>query len=201
MFIQMKPRKYTLKQRAEEQERTRARIVEAAMQLHGELGPRATSISAIAERAGVQRLTVYRHFPDDAALFRACSSHWIELNPPPDPAMWRGLTHARERTRAVLGALYAYYRRTADMWTGVHRDADLPAMQAPLSDFFAYLDGLAADLTAAWQPRGRKSKPLKAAARHAVEFGTWRSLQAHALGDAQAAELVTSWLAASVPGG
>ena len=76
-------RRYTLKDRARSQEDTRRRIVEAAVALHEELGPRATSIAAIAERAGVQRLTVYRHLPDEEALFRACTSHWRAAHPLP----------------------------------------------------------------------------------------------------------------------
>src|SRR5262245_61225968 len=108
-------RRYKQSQRALSQEETRARIVEATVALHEDPGPRATTISAIAEKAGVQRLTVYRHFPDEASLFKACSSHWEAQNPPPDPTLWAEIADAHERARTALVALYRYYRRTRGM--------------------------------------------------------------------------------------
>lgn len=193
----MKARKYTLKRRAADQEVTRQRIVEAAMQLHEEIGPRATTISAIADRAGVQRLTVYRHFPDDLSLFRACSSRWLDLNPPPDPGAWAAKNDAHDRTRAALTALYRYYADTAGMWERVYRDADVPAMQEPLASFHAYLDAIAVELTASWQPAGRRPKPLAATVRHCLEFSTWQSLMQRGLRVRQAAKLATSWIQAA----
>lgn len=197
MFIQMQKRKYTLKRRADDLSATRRRIVDATMALHEEIGPRATTISAIADRAGVQRLTVYRHFPDDSALFQACSTRWLELNPPPDPADWQAQPAARDRTLAATGALYAYYDGTSAMWQRVLRDGDVPALQAPLADFAAYLDAISADLAAAWHPRGRKPRPLVATIRHAVEFATWQSLAARGLSSTQAAGLASTWIAAA----
>ena len=102
----MKKRKYRKSRRAEQEEQTRDKIVDAAMALHEEIGPRATSISAIAERAGVQRLTVYRHFKDDVTIFQACSSRWFELNPPPDPSLWQELAPAVQRTEEALRNIY-----------------------------------------------------------------------------------------------
>src|SRR5919206_2344341 len=99
-------RKYELKQRAEQLEETRRRIVEATSRLHLERGPAATTIAEVARRAGVQRRTVYNHFPDDAALFAACSAHWRDLHPAPDPASWAG------DLRTALRELYAWYRET-----------------------------------------------------------------------------------------
>src|SRR5439155_11554065 len=99
------------------------RITESAMTLHGTLGPAQTSISAVAEHAGVRRSTVYRHFPDEAALFGACSSHWAALNPPPDVAAWARIADPDERLRTALGELYAYYGRTGEMFDRLLRDA------------------------------------------------------------------------------
>src|SRR2546423_4242678 len=103
-------RKYELKQRADSVSETRQRIVEATVELHTELGPARTTISAIAERAGVQRLTVYRHFPDERALFEACSGHWAAENPAPDPATWAAVDDPEERRRIALIEIYAFYR-------------------------------------------------------------------------------------------
>src|SRR5215212_8964767 len=114
-------RPYRMKKRAELEERTRTRITESAVALHQELGPARTSISAIAEHAGVRRSTVYRHFPDDVTLFDACSSHWRAANPPPDPRPWTEIEDPAERLRTALGELYAFYARTEAMYTSLLR--------------------------------------------------------------------------------
>src|ERR1700704_1062818 len=102
-------RPYRKKRRAELQERTRRRITESAVELHGTLGPSRTSMSAVAARAGVRRSTLYRHFPDEAALFAACTAHWGEANPPPDLDGWASIAEPEERLRSGLADLYAYY--------------------------------------------------------------------------------------------
>ena len=135
----MKRRKYTKTLRAEQQDETRQRIVEATVKLHEALGPAQTSIKAIAEEAGVQRLTVYRHFPDDESLFEACTSHYLGLHPPPDLVTWAAIQDASERSRAALIAFYHYYGQTKQMWTVAYRDVDaLEALQKPMSQFEAY---------------------------------------------------------------
>jgi len=191
----MEKRKYRLRERANQQQQTRERIVEAAVALHEELGPAATTISALAEKAGVQRLTVYRHFADDRALFQACSSKWLGRNPPPDAAEIE-LTAAAERTRALLGALYAYYARTQGMWTSLYRDlGTVEALDAPMAEFDAYLASLQKDLLKAWAPR--KSKRLAATITHALQFATWQSLAAQRLGREAIADLVCTWIGAA----
>src|SRR5688500_6862132 len=125
----MATRKYEQKRRAEQQAETRQRIVEAMVALHREVGPARTTISAIAERAGVERLTVYRHFADEAAMFQACSAHFATEVAPPDPARWTGVAEPTERLRAALLAFYDYYRRGEVMHAHVFRDAPrLPAL-------------------------------------------------------------------------
>jgi len=200
MFTEMSKRKYTLRRRAEQQEETRARIVEATAALHEELGARETTISAIADRAGVQRLTVYRHFPDDAALLAACTAHWLADNPPPDPSSWQALSSPAERTRHALELLYAYYRRTQRMWSVSYRDVeDVAALQVPMSDVEAYLDGIRNDLVAAWRGRGSAGPALAATLGLAVRFQAWRLLSQQGLTDAEMASLVLSWLAGADP--
>src|SRR5439155_24092294 len=118
-------RKYELKRRAERQEETRRRIVEAAVELHRTKGPARTTLSDVARRAGVQRHTLYRHFPDERALGVACSGHFYQLNPFPDPAAWKTIADPEERLRVGLGELYGYFERTEDMLTCIVRDSEI----------------------------------------------------------------------------
>ena len=190
-------RRYVLRERAQRQDETRARIVEAAVALHGSVGPRATTVSAIAERAGVQRLTVYRHFPDEASLYTACSAHWTAINPPPDPAIWSQLREPAARARAALLALFAYYRRNERMFTVLFRDqAEVPAMAAPMKAMQGYVDGIAAGLLEAW-PKRVRSEALAATVAHCVRFGTWQSLNGTGLEDRALADLCVRWLEAA----
>ena len=192
----MKTRKYTKTRRAEQQDETRARIVEATVKLHESLGPAQTSIMAIAEAAGVQRLTVYRHFPDDASLFEACSTRYLELHPPPQPAAWADIERPGERSRTALSAFYRYYRQTEQMWRVAYRDVDqVAAMQMPMNRFEAYLDQVADDLVQAWHTPPAARKSLRLTLRHALRFSTWQSLKSAKLKDKQIAELVQGWLA------
>src|SRR3954463_4289302 len=134
-------RPYRMKRRAELEEQTRRRITESAVALHEELGPAQTSISAIAERAGVRRSTVYRHFPTEDALFDACSSHWRAANPPPDPSTWVTIDDPTERTSTALRDLYAFYGRREPMFSILLRDEPLvPPVHRRLRDFYRYLD-------------------------------------------------------------
>jgi AcrR family transcriptional regulator len=192
----IKKRSYTLRKRAQSQEETRRRIVEAAVQLHENVGPRATTISAIAEKAGVQRLTVYRHFPDEAAVFQACSSHWLSLNPPPDPAEWMRLSDELLRVRKALKAFYRYYRGTEQMWVAVHRDEALvPALQGPMGEFRRLVRTAADGLLEAFGPGAGKA--LTATVRHALAFPTWTSLKQQGLDDAAMVDLACRWIFAA----
>lgn len=191
-------RPYAMRKRRESQDETRRRIVEATMQLHEEVGPRATNISAIAQRAGVQRLTVYRHFPDEAAVFRACTSHWLSLNPPPDPEQWRHIEDASARMREALRLFYAYFRRTNRMWAVAHRDvAAVPALQEPMLEFQSYLRSVGDDLFGHFKSR-RNRRPLAATVHHALCFTTWASLEAQGLSDEDKVATALTWIAAQL---
>jgi AcrR family transcriptional regulator len=182
-------RRYTLKERAKSQAETRQRIVEATMALHEEIGPRATTISAIAARAGVQRLTVYRHFPDENAVFQACTSHWLSLNPPPGSEAWEGARGLAAQRTAALGAFHDYYARTQAMWHAAHRDvADVPALQEPMAQFAAYVAGVADTLGADLGPLGRASL------HHGLAFATWAALEAQGLEEELKRDLVLAWI-------
>src|SRR4051794_26992262 len=170
-------RTYRKTRRADLEAQTRRRITESAVALHEELGPARTSISAVAERAGVRRSTVYRHFPDDEALFSACSSHFRAANPPPDPGTWTTIADPPERTATALRALYAFYRRTEPMYTSLLRDEDLvPIIHRRLGDFYGYLRAIEDGLVAGRGLRGRTARRTRAALGHALAFPTWRSL-------------------------
>src|SRR3954469_11455729 len=118
-------RKYELKKRAEQVAETQRRITEAAIELHGTVGPSRTTMTAIAERAGVERRTLYRHFPTEADIFRACSAHFMTANPLPELDRWRAIADPDERRALALDEVYAYWERTAPMFTNVFRDAEL----------------------------------------------------------------------------
>jgi AcrR family transcriptional regulator len=170
-------RKYELRRRAEGMEETRRRITEAALELHGTVGPARTSLSAVAERAGVQRHTVYRHFPDEDALFTACSGRFAELNPWPDQQRWRAIEDPPERLETGLGELYGWYEQTEPMFVNLYRDAPLvEAVASHMRPIHAYLEEAGSTLASGWPARGGRRKVLNAAVRHAVDFHTWRSL-------------------------
>ncbi len=191
----MSKRQYTLKQRAAKQAETRSRIVDAIVELHEEVGPRATTVKAIAERAGVERLTVYRHFPEEAGMFQACSARFLELNPPPDPATCIAGKSPRAKTRKLLTSLYAYYRRTERMFSRVYRDADdLPALQSTLQEFESYLASLRDELLLAWPHDATARSQISAVLSHALTFSTWASFKAQGLADEHIAELFNRWL-------
>lgn len=117
-------RSYTLKRRAQSQADTRLRIVEAAVELHCSVGPAATTVSMIAEKAGVQRHTVYAHFPDDRSLFRACSGLAMERSPLPNAEPWRAIADSAARLRHGLAELYGWYAANAGLAGCVLRDAE-----------------------------------------------------------------------------
>jgi AcrR family transcriptional regulator len=170
-------RPYRMTRRAELEEQTRKRITESTIALHEELGPAQTSISAIAERAGVRRSTVYRHFPNEDALFAACSSHWRAANPPPDPRGWSAIEDPAQRTQRALSQIYAFYRSTEGMYSSLLRDEPLvPIVQRLLGDFYAYLHAVQDVLVAGRGLHGRVARSTRAAIGHALTFATWRSL-------------------------
>jgi AcrR family transcriptional regulator len=188
-------RPYRMKRRAELEEQTRLRITESAMELHGTVGPAHTSVSAIAERAGVRRSTVYRHFPDEAALFGACSAHWAAANPPPDISLWAAIEDPDERLGTALGELYRYYRSTEAMMANLLRDEHDVAVVGELMGGYHGLLAAAADLLMAGRPRRRG---VRAAIGHALAFSSWRSLaREQGLGDADAVRLMRGLVAAA----
>lgn len=194
-------RKYQLKQRAETQEVTRGRIVEAAIALHESVGDAATTISAIAERAGVGRVTVYRHFPDERALLTACTGHYLALHPPPDPRPWRAIDDPGVRLQTGLGELYDYYQRTEAMMARADQDAPVnPVLAELLAPLAEYKAGLRAILASGWPTTESGQAMVSAAVGHALTFSTWRSLvREQGLNSEQAVALMCSFVQCAVP--
>jgi AcrR family transcriptional regulator len=165
-------RTYTLKRRAESQAATRQRIVEAAVELHSSIGPALTTISMVAERAGVQRHTLYAHFPDERSLFLACSGLAMERDPLPDARPWRAIEDRSERLRVGLRAIYGWYERNAELAACVLRDSEYHPLTREIAEMrigpymTAYRDVLGIKLTA----RQRAVLAL------ALSFFTWRTL-------------------------
>jgi AcrR family transcriptional regulator len=165
-------RTYTLKRRAEQQAQTRQRIVEAAVDLHSTVGPAATSLSMIADKAGVQRHTLYAHFPDERSLSLACSGLATDRDPPPDAAPWRDIADKRERLRTGLTAIYAWFERNERLIACVLRDAEHHALTKEVTElrmgpyFAAFHEVLGAKFSA-------KQRAVLALA---LSFYTWRTL-------------------------
>jgi AcrR family transcriptional regulator len=191
------PRKYELRRRAQRQEETRRRIVEAAVHLHQTVGGARASIKAIAELAGVERLTVYRHFPDERSLATACTSHYQAQHPLPDPDAWRYLDDAEQRLRAGLGEIYAYHRRTEQMSSHALRDVEeVPVLREVLAPYFAHWERVREVLVAPWQAGDATAGArIRAGVGLAINFHTWRSLvREQGLEDAEAVELMARLL-------
>ena len=184
-------RKYELGKRAERHAETRRRITEATIELHRTVGPAATQITEVARRAGVQRLTVYNHFPEESSLLAACSTHWRALHPAPDPTGWRAVTGPGERLRLGLRELYAWYRETEPMTANILRDVEsVPALRAVVEQGLGgYLDAVCRILGEPIRAglRGRRRKSVETSLRAAVDFHLWRLLAP--LGDPAAADL------------
>lgn len=190
-------RRYQLQRRAERQDDTRRRIVEAAVTLHGRQGMADTTVTEIADLAGVGRQTFYRHFPDELALSRACSGLYWERNPFPDLERWRAVADPHARLRMALSDAYAYHRRTEAMIGAMIGEPGARPVMRGYHDFFRRAADVAAS---AWAGRGRGRTLLRAAIGHAIVFPTWHSLvRGQGLTDRQAIGLMTRLTLADSP--
>jgi len=169
-------RTYTQKRRAEQQAQTRQRIVEATVDLHSSIGPAATTISMIAEQAGVQRHTLYAHFPDEHSLHLACSGLTMERDPPPKAETWRAIAERSERIRTGLAAIYKWYARNASLVACVQRDAEHHALTKEIAEM-----RWGPSVTTYHEVLGNKLNARQRALLHlALSFSTWRTLTGEA---------------------
>ena len=203
----MKRGKYELKKRAERQEETRLRIARATLELHEILGPALTTRSAIAERAGVTRPTVYSHFPDELSLGKACSSLELSDNPLPDPGRWEEFADPDERMRVALGDLYAYFRRREGLWANILRDQEMTldnpeAREADaeiMGPIFAHWERMRETLAAGWGSAEAYPRLRLGALGLALDFQTWRAMaRTQGLSDEQAIELMVGMVRCTV---
>ena len=186
------PRKYEMKRRAERQKETHRRITEAAVELHQTVGPARTTVSAIAEKAGVQRHTYYAHFPELKDLYQACMGHYVERNPVPEPSSWADIADAEERLRVALSEVYAYYSGNEAMVSNVLRDAALdPIVQEIMVPFDQYWETVRDVIADAFEASGERHEELLGAIALAQDFQTWRTLvRQQELSQDRAVELV-----------
>jgi AcrR family transcriptional regulator len=192
-------RKYEMRERARQVARTRARIAAVAAELHQEVGPARTTVAEIARRAGVERLTVYKHYPDELALFGACQAHFLAEAPPPDPRVHAAIVDPGARLEAVLVDLYGWYRAHQRMVRNVTRDAEvLPAMAETLESQRRAMAGSVELLLRGRGVRGRRRELVAAALGLVLAFRTWDALTAAGLDDAEAARLAVAMVAGAV---
>jgi AcrR family transcriptional regulator len=194
-------RKYELKKRAERLDEVRWRIVDAAIGLHAEIGPAQTTVTEIARRAEVGRLTVYRHFPDEESLYRACGERWLGEYPPPDPQRWLETPDPALRTRLALAELYEYYALAGVLLANVIRDAAIvPPLRVVLDENLgAIAEQMRDALVHGWSVRGRRRARLRAVLGLVLAFQTWQSLADEGLTTEEAADVATDLVRASAP--
>jgi AcrR family transcriptional regulator len=191
-------RKYEMRRRAERQDETRQRIVDATVALHEEQGMMLTTISSVAARAGVERATVYRHFPDERALIVACTNHYFGQHPLPDSDAWLVMTDPVERLQLALADIYAYHRSTERMIASTASELPRhPVAQEVVAPMIMHLQRVREILASGWSPKDEHVQQLTAAIGHAIAFGTWQSLvREQRLDDPQAVELMVTLVSA-----
>jgi AcrR family transcriptional regulator len=185
-------RKYEMKRRAERMQQTRQRITEATVELHQSVGPARTTVSAIAQKAGVQRHTYYAHFPQTKDLYQACTAHYLERNPLPDPSRWEEISDPEERLRGALSEVYAYYQGNEAMLTNVLRDMPFdPVLQENNVLLFRHWEAMRDTIADAFEASGEQHEGLLGAVALALELQTWRTLVGQqGLDDDRAVELM-----------
>lgn len=166
-----------MRTRAAAADQTTQRIIEAALSLYEARGPADTTISAVAEYARVQRLTVYRHFPDERLLLDACWAHWSRVHPLPPLHRWEEIADPRQRLRTGLDALYIYYESAGGLLERLLIDrARMPALAEVMQPFDRWSADARERLIEGWEAHGRSRQWVVALIDHALRFTTWASL-------------------------
>ena len=199
----MKRGKYELKRRAERQEETRRRITEAAIELHSTVGGTQATISEIAERAGVQRRTVYNHFPTEHALLTACMGHYWAFNPLLDPTPWEEIADPEARLRRALAEIYAFYGRHERLLANFAADAHVnPTVREVAEPYYRHWERMRDILAAGWKASDGRRHLLGAALDLTLDFQTWSTLVGRrgGIGDEQAVELMVEMVRCAMVG-
>lgn len=184
-------RPYRKAERARQEQETRLRITEAAVELHRTVGPANTTMTELAELAGVSRATVYNHFPSEFELFMACSTHWATQNPFPDPSRWGAIEAPSERLVSALEELYRWYRLKEDMLGNVFRDTPVvPPLAEVMGQLWStYEAAMVQTLASGWVAGKGEMEELEAMLRLVLDFNTWRVLTDAGLSHGRAAVL------------
>jgi AcrR family transcriptional regulator len=195
-------RAYRKRKRAQAEAETRRRITEAAVELHGTVGPANSTVTQVAKLAGVSRMTVYNHFPTEVDLFVACSSHWAAQNPFPDPSSWTDPDPA-ERLGTALEELYGWYGRKQQMLGNVLRDTPIvPALAEVMTGLWAgFMDAAVQALGEGWPSSEEEPRTLRGMLRLAVDFDTWRTLTGAGLDEREAAHVMRRAVTCAARGG
>ena len=186
-----------MKRRAERKNETRQRIVDATVELHRSIGPMRTTISAIAEKAGVQRHTYYAHFPELSDLYRACSGHYVVEHPPPDPSSWVEIANREKRLSRALSEVYTYYGHHEEIFVNVLRDAEVDALCAEFTHpiFQNWKLTWSKSVTEGWDAERERGEALLAAIGFALDFQSWRTLvRGQSLEEDRAVELMVGMM-------
>ncbi|MBX3069199.1 MAG: TetR/AcrR family transcriptional regulator [Thermomicrobiales bacterium] len=189
-------RTYRKRKRAVSEAETRQRIVDAAIAMHQSKGNAAT-ISEVARVAGISRITLYRHFPDELALLTACTSHYMEQHPLPDLATWTAIEDPIERLRKALADVFAYHRENVRMMTAAeHGVAENPTLSQLLQPLVEYWEAAVAVLTLGFPDDNASSPFIRQSIALAVSLPTWRLLaQQRGLSDEDCVEMFVRMVA------
>lgn len=115
----MTPRQYSMEVRAAQAARTRERILDAALAGYRERGIGATSLQAVARRAGVSASTILNHFGSAEELARVVVRQLAETLKVPDDSDWAERGRSR-RIRRLVREMFAFYDRSAP-WFEIFR--------------------------------------------------------------------------------
>lgn len=183
-----------MRKRAERQNETRQKIVDATVELHQELGMTRTTVSEVATRAGVERATVYRHFPDERSLIAACTMHYFAQHPLPDPEPWASISDPEVRLRNALTEIYVFHRRTERMISRTAPELPHhPIAQEVVAPMFAHWQRVHEILIAGWMTTTDDAHRIAVVLGHAIAFSTWQSLvRQQGADEAEAVEMMVT---------
>jgi AcrR family transcriptional regulator len=140
----MAPRTYTQNKRAEAARLTRARILEATLDLYRERGIKETTLKAVAEKADVSRGTILHHFGSADGLLGAVLDGVIETLDLPNASLFEGLNGLDARIRAFVDAFVLFNERSQHWWTMFADDMQRPELQQREAYYWGVLANLQA---------------------------------------------------------
>ncbi len=121
---------------------TRQRLLAAAVECLAELGWGATTVSVVAERAGVSRGATQHHFPTREDLFTAALDHMADFRMGEIRGEVARLPNGSTRAEVVVDVLVGFYtgpvfRAALQLWAAASSDEALRTQLVPLEAKFA----------------------------------------------------------------